>query len=75
MVGCYDPTPVGTGPSYRGVVAIDAPVSAVHLGWQTVTPSAAVDLQRFPVGTGTPAFNPWCPADLTLKCWSEDPVP
>lgn len=39
MIGCYDPTFAGTTLSYRGIVAVNANVSAQYVGWQAITPS------------------------------------
>jgi len=74
-IGCYDPTSAGTLVPYRGLVAIDAGVSATNVAWpETVTPSVTTDFYKY--GGGSVTLNPWCPeGDPTLVCTSEDPVP
>ncbi len=76
LLGCYDPTSVGTLEPYRGLVAIDANVSAKSVvWWVSMTPSLTTDFYKFGSGISV-TTNPWCPeGDPTLVCTSEDPVP
>lgn len=74
VISCYDPEPAGTAEPYRGLVAVDASVSAKGIAWQSVTPSETTDFRTH--GTGaTIVLNPWCPPDPTLDCGSEYPAP
>lgn len=66
VIGCYDPAFVGTL-SYRGIVAVNASVSAQYIGWQSVpsTQQPGGDIGGF-TGSVINTVPHFCAADAGL---------
>jgi hypothetical protein len=77
-LGCYDPDAAATPVPYKGLVSVDAALSARNLAWRDAMgqPDATLDYSWFHVdprliGTATPGCLDHLPANL--DCGSEDP--
>jgi hypothetical protein len=70
-IGCYDAAPSGDGVSYRGIVSIDARITARDQWWQRGLPSQDLDVAQLPSHDPMPVgLACQLPADR-LNCESE----
>jgi hypothetical protein len=72
-VGCYDPTLAPGEFTYRGIVSVDAAVTATGTWWEGGTPLQVRDVVQLPGAATVPVDPPCATTPAPLACGSENP--
>lgn len=72
-VGCYDPTLAPGEFTYRGIVSVDAAVTATHTWWEGGPPLQSRDVIQLPGNLTVPVLPPCSASPAPLACGSESP--